>query len=226
MGGPHQQVTSFWAALSERDREELRRVSQRRFFEADSILLNQDEHSNYVLVIMNGCVKVVAVTEDGYHAVLAIRDAGDLLGELASADGGPRSATLHALTEVEALLTSAARFELFRRGRPSVDRAVQALLSARLRESDRSLATIGAGTAVQRLAHTLVSLGHRYGTPDGDGIRIDLPLSQDDLAGLTFTSLRTVGRILADWRAAGWISTGRRNVLLLNPAALDALRST
>lgn len=226
---PHGQNSSgpacFVATLTPADREELRRTGQRLFFPADSIMVQQNERSTHVFVILRGCVKVVSASEDGYCTVLALRGAGDLVGELASVDGGPRSATLYALTDVDVLVFSAARFEWFRKNRPTVDRAVRQLLSGRLRESDRQLATIGAGTAVQRLARTLLRLGVRYGTPEGDGIRIDLPLSQDDLAGLTYTSRRTIGRLLADWRDEGWVTTRRRSLLLLNPSALETLRS-
>lgn len=224
MNYQHQEITSFWVTLSRPDREELRRIGLQRFFLAGSVVLRQQERSDHVLIVQSGCVKVVAETADGYSTVLALRGEGELLGELASMDGGSRSATLYALTDVQALLVSAARFEVFRRNRPVVDRTVTRLLSARLRESDRALATVGPDSVVQRLAQTLLRLGRRYGTPEADGIRIALPLSQDDLAGLAFTSRRTVGRVLAQWRESGWISTGRRNIILKDAAALDALR--
>jgi CRP-like cAMP-binding protein len=217
---------SFVGMLPLADRAELRRIGQRRFFAAGSIMVQQDERSNHIFVILHGCVKVDCASGEGYHTVLALRDAGDLIGELASMDGSPRSATLCALTDVDTLLITAARFEMLRRSRPAVDLAVRRLLTTRLRESDRSLATVGAGSAVGRLARILLRLGRRYGTPENGGVRIGLPLSQDDLAGLTYTSQRTIGRLLAEWRDAGWIITGRRSMLLLDLEALDALRSS
>ncbi|MBN1170923.1 MAG: Crp/Fnr family transcriptional regulator [Micromonosporaceae bacterium] len=219
-------VGPFWATLSPGDREELRRIGRTRFFPADSTIVHQNERSDAVFVVQTGCVKVVSVTRDGYRTVLALRDEGELLGELASMDGGPRSATVYALTDVTALVVPAARFAAFRRSRPVVDQAVSRILSSRLRESDRSLATVGAASVPQRLASTLLRLGNRYGTPEEDGVRIGLPLSQDDLAGLAFTSRRTIGRILAEWRGSGWISTRRRSVLLRNIAALNDLQSS
>ncbi|NNJ60146.1 MAG: Crp/Fnr family transcriptional regulator [Dactylosporangium sp.] len=211
--------------LPPRDREELRRIGQIRFFAAGTTILRQNECSNYVLIIQTGCVKIVTVTGDGYHTVLALRNAGDLLGELASTDGGPRSATVCALTDVQALAIAASRFEAFRRHRPVIDQAVQRLLTARLRECGRMLATVGAESVVQRLAYVLLCLGDRYGRPEGDGVRIRIPLSQDDLAGLAFTSRRTIGRVLAAWRDLGWVVTSRRNLLILDVAALKALRT-
>lgn len=219
--------TIFWAALSPADREELRRLGHGRLFPAGTVIFDQDDRSDYVLVLRSGCVKVASHADDGYQAVLALRDAGDLLGELASLDGGPRSASLYALTDVEALIISAVRFTAFRRARPGVEAAVQRILSARLREADRYRTAAGADTVPQRLALLLLRLAHRYGREDGSGgFLIDLPLSQDDLAGLVLTSKRTIGRVLEQWREHDWVATGRRTILVLDPEALRRLSAT
>jgi CRP-like cAMP-binding protein len=70
----------------------------------------------------------------------------------------------------------------------------------------------------------LLRLAERFGRPEAGGsVRIELPLSQDDLAGLVLTTRRTVGRVLELWRQRGWVRTGRRYVVLLDPAALGRL---
>ena len=218
--------TSFVAQLPPADREGLHRIGQWRFFAADTVMVHQYERSSHVFVILRGCVKVVSAAGEGYHTVLALRDAGDLVGEQSGLDGRPRSATLRALTDVEALLISATAFSAYRRTRPAVDVAMQRLLSYRLRESDRSLAGVGASSTEGRLAGILLRLAHRYGTAVDGGVHIDLPLSQEDLAGLAFSSRRTIGRLLGEWREAGWIDTGRRSILLLDPGALDSVRAS
>jgi CRP/FNR family cyclic AMP-dependent transcriptional regulator len=68
----------------------------------------------------------------------------------------------------------------------------------------------------------VLDLGERYGrrTAQG-GVRIDLPLSQDDLAGLVVSSRRTISRILEEWRREKLLTTGRQAMEL---AGLHALR--
>jgi CRP-like cAMP-binding protein len=58
--------------------------------------------------------------------------------------------------------------------------------------------------------------------PDGTGRRLALALSQDDLAGLLLTSRRTVSRVLEQWRAQGWIVTGRQ---YLSVRSVDQLKA-
>jgi CRP/FNR family transcriptional regulator, cyclic AMP receptor protein len=215
---------SFWQALSPADREELSRLGLVRRFPAGSVIVEQEEESDHVLVLLQGCVKVATLTRHGYEAVLALRDAGDLIGEQASVDGRRRSATIYSLTEVETLLVPAARFGAFQSSRPMVDRAVKRTLSTRLREADQTRAEVGADRVAQRLALLLLRLARRYGKKEGDDVvLIQLPLSQDDLAGLVLASKRTVGRILEQWRHRGWVRTGRLRVVITDLSALNEL---
>jgi CRP/FNR family cyclic AMP-dependent transcriptional regulator len=167
-------------------------------------------------------VKVLVNSTDGYRAVLALRNTGDLLGEQAGVDGQPRSATLYALTEVEGLIIPLNRYRVFAQTHPGVTIALQHVLSERLREADYQRAEAGAKPVQTRLATLLLDLCERYGTPTQEGyVRIALPLSQDDLAGLVLTSRRTISRILEHWRVLGWILTGRRRI---GVKRIDALR--
>jgi CRP/FNR family cyclic AMP-dependent transcriptional regulator len=207
----------FWYALTGAQRAILLRAGTRRFYHPEDVLLREHDATDFALVLLDGCVKVSSIGHHGYQAILALRDAGELLGELAGADGNHRSATVTAFTEVEALIVSASSFRLFLRDQPDAAAVVQRTLSARLREADRHRAAAGAEPAQQRLAGLLLHLGKRYGTRvEQGGVLIELPLSQEDLAGLTLTSQRTLGRILEHWRGRKLVVTGRRRVLLLD----------
>ncbi len=58
--------------------------------------------ANVVMILLRGCVKIVSHKFNGYEAVLALRDPGDLIGELSSIDGLPRSANVQAVIQRDA----------------------------------------------------------------------------------------------------------------------------
>ncbi|MEU5962020.1 Crp/Fnr family transcriptional regulator [Micromonospora parva] len=214
----------FWYALSKDQRAALMRMGSQRHYDPDEVLVREHDASDYAFVLLDGCVKVSTIAHDGYQAILGLRDAGELVGELASSDGGLRSATLTAMTEVEALRLPATSFGPFVRADPEVAAILHRTVSARLREADRSRVASGAESAQQRLAALLLHLSRRYGNPQPKGeIVIDLALSQHDLAGLALTSHRSLGRILAEWRHDNVVLTGRRRVVLVRPAELNRL---
>lgn len=214
-GGRAPAGQDFWSLLDEAARQRVRDAAHPRTFAARAHLVHQDEVSDHVFVLRRGCVKVYADTGTGYQAVLALRGGGDLLGEQAGLDRQPRSASIAALREVEALVLPASRFGALLRSVPVVAHAVQQVLSRRLREADRQRAAVGSTSVDARLAALVLDLGARYGRPaPGQAVRIDLPLSQDDLAGLVLGSRRAVARALEEWRGLGILTTGRQTLEL------------
>ena len=70
------------------------------------------------MIIIDGYVKISAVTGDGAESLLAIRTAGDIIGELAAMDGLPRSATARAADAVIARVVTKPEVDRCLRGSP------------------------------------------------------------------------------------------------------------
>jgi CRP-like cAMP-binding protein len=159
-------------------------------------------------------------TASGVEVVLAVRGPGALLGELSAIDGGPRSATVTALEPVSALALPTAAFErhLLEHGRVAI--VFMKELIGRLRDADRKRIEFGAFDTTGRVAARLVELADRFGRQTSEGLRIDLPLSQDELAGWTGASREAVTKALRTLREEGWIQTGRLRVVVTDLAAL------
>jgi CRP/FNR family transcriptional regulator, cyclic AMP receptor protein len=218
---------SFWSELSREDQRDLLRLGTMRHFPAGTALIRAREPTNHVLMLYRGCVKVISRGDgagEGCQVVLAIRDAGEIVGEMSVMAGQPRSATVVAVRDVEAVVVPAGWFNFFIRSHVDAAIALQSSLCARLLEADRTRESAALDSVERRLAVTLLDLADRYGRPGpSGGIVVDLPLSQDDIAGLVLTSRRTLGRVLMRLRADRVLVTGRRAILIRTPAALRAL---
>jgi len=213
---------SFWSELADVDQTELVRNGHLRRFAAGALIYGQGDRADTVMVVRSGCVKEAAHSDDGYQAVLALYDPGDLVGGESVRDGNERAATTYALTDVYALVVPSARFMIFVRTRPRAGEELLRLLSTRLHESERFRLASRATPISVRMAGLLLDLSGRWGVREEPGVtRIALPLSREDLAGLVLTSKRTVGRVLAVWRKQGWIATDRRVIRLTNRSALE-----
>jgi len=93
-------VDGFWFRLGPAERAMIERNAARRGYRPGEFLCRQGDTSRHVLVMRSGNVRVLAATPDGREVVIAVRTTGDIVGELAALDRGPRSATLQALDEV------------------------------------------------------------------------------------------------------------------------------
>jgi CRP-like cAMP-binding protein len=75
----------------------------------------------------------------------------------------------------------------------------------------------------RRVAHTVIRLSKQAGRQEAGGVRIDFPISRQDIAEMTGTTLHTVSRILSAWEANGLVEGGRQKLLVRDPAGLQAL---
>jgi CRP/FNR family cyclic AMP-dependent transcriptional regulator len=212
--------TGFLAALDPVAREALHDKGTRRSFRRGTTLFHEGGGSDRVVVVLSGRVKVSTVTDDGKEIVLAFRGPGDLLGELSAIDGGPRSATVSALEPVDALVVAASDFRSFLAAHPPVALLLLEMLGRRLRDADRKRVEYGAYDTLGRVAARLVELAERFGEPVARGLRITLPLSQEELAGWTGASREAVSKALQALRGLGWVVTERRRITVLDIEAL------
>jgi CRP/FNR family transcriptional regulator, nitrogen oxide reductase regulator len=77
----------------------------------------------------------------------------------------------------------------------------------------------------QRLARALLRLAEHGGTVTPGGIEISHPVTRQELAELTGTTLFTVSRLMSQWETAGLLRTGRGAVAILDPDGLEAAAS-
>jgi CRP/FNR family transcriptional regulator, cyclic AMP receptor protein len=216
----------FWSALEPDVRDALRKRGQSCTYARGRAVVHEGQVPDRVLLLRSGLVKVSRVMLGGREVVLAYRGPGELVGEQSALDGEPRSATVAAVEAVEALVFTHSAFRGFLREHPDAALALLALLSRRLREADGRRAEFSTLSTMGRVAARLVELSDRFGDEVENGrIRISLPITQEELAGATGASIESVGRALQTMRSLRYIETRRREIQVLDRAALDALRN-
>lgn len=212
-------AAGFFDSLTGAATDQLREMASARQWAAGEILFREGDVTDHVVVLERGIVKAVAVSETGIEIVLAVRGPGDILGELSAIRGDPRTATVVAVADVEALVLGANDFRALLAAPNGAALALLTVLSDRVSEAGRRHVEFGSTDTTLRLARLLAELGRAYGTRAADGVHLTM-LSQDELAGLCAASREAVARGLRTLRDAGLVSTGRRRVVI---ADLDVL---
>ncbi|MEU6453027.1 Crp/Fnr family transcriptional regulator [Streptomyces sp. NPDC047065] len=215
--GEHQ---AFLEKLGEADRQALSALGHRRVYEPQEELLGEGESGTFVLVILGGWCTVWRATDRG-RLILALRQSGELVGEMAALDGRARSATVSALDTVEALAVPGDRFRHFMAARPFVSGLVMAQLTERLRSADDQRSSLASATVLERLAACLVELADRTGRREHGGVVIRLPLSQHEIAAAIGATREAVAKALRLLREQGLVLTGPK---VITVADLEPLR--
>ena len=211
---------AFLSILDDSARDELLQLGRRRHCGAGTTLFLEGEVGGSVIIVHSGRIKVFATSSNGVERVLAVRGPGDVLGDLSAIDGSQRNATGITLEQAEIQIVSGDDFRTFLTESSGAAFALLKVVIARVRDSDRLRVEFGALDATTRVARRLVELAETSGEASERGIRLTVPLTQDDLAGWVAASREAVARALASLRNRGLIETARREITVLDLAGL------
>ncbi|WP_204042828.1 Crp/Fnr family transcriptional regulator [Acrocarpospora phusangensis] len=213
-------ATSLMGMLGGAEQHALLAKGVRRGFPAGETLVSEGDRRDEVYLLVSGFVKIFGNTYDGRQVLLSIRTTGDLIGELAALDGEPRSATVTAATKTETRMFGSETFRSFLDGHPSTAQAVQRYVNRKLRLATRHRIDVGGASVLVRLARVLDRLAVSHGRRTEAGIRIEVPLSQVELAALVGAAEPSVHRALSELRQRGILVTGYRHIVVADPPGL------
>lgn len=210
----------FWTLLSSDERDALRDLGMPKDYSPGATICHEGDPATHVYILLAGWVKILSATKDGHAIVLALRSAGDIVGEVAGETTGRRNATVRAVDAVQALIVRHDKFSSFLDRNQGADRAYRRVVTQKWNDTDTMLRRRAGTTGAQRLAALLLDLADRHGH-GVDGARHPvMPLTQDELASLAWTSRATVTRAFSNWRKRGFVLTGPHHITILDQAGL------
>jgi CRP/FNR family transcriptional regulator len=209
-----------FAPLPPGELEHLAAMMARRPYKRGQTIFHQDDPAASVHLIESGRVKVVLATPEGDELVLRVLGAGEIFGELALFDQQPRSASVVTLEPTVTLVLERGVFLEFIRTHPEVALHLCGALANLIRRLTDQVEDLAVLDVPRRLERKLLELADAHGSPYGDGIRIDLPLTQSELASMIGTSRVSVNHYLASLERRGIIAREGHRIVLRRPAAL------
>ncbi|WP_433273917.1 cyclic nucleotide-binding domain-containing protein [Actinosynnema sp. CS-041913] len=218
---PQWPAHSLLGRLRDHTRQELLTVGTVVRYAADRELIEQDAHDTHAFLLLDGVVKVQVTDEAGDTAVLAIRVAGDLVGEMAALDHKPRSATVVTCGDVVAKLITSAELMAFLHRRNDMFVELISVIDDQLRWANKRRRDFLSHTAAERVARVLAELVGSYGREERGGWTLGIPLTKVELASMAGMKPRTAEKAFSDLRKAGVVvSHYRRDVLVPDLAHL------
>jgi CRP-like cAMP-binding protein len=205
-----------FARLSDAEREALAVSVGSQRFERGETIFHQGSSGSVLYIVVSGQVRIYTTSESGQEVSVSIMRAGDFFGELALLDGNPRSASAEAMCPTATLTLHRAAFLHTINTCPTIAASILEVMTMRLRQSTIYAEQLAGLSAAQRVVRQLLGLAARYGVPESGATRIDLHLTQDDLASLSGTTRETVNRVLASLRDQGLIRVERARVSILS----------
>src|ERR1019366_3186538 len=211
----------LFSALGEEDLARVAQVTVPRRFQAGEVVFRDGDQSDTCYVVRSGRARAVREHAGGRSITLATFGPEDMFGELAMFDDEPRSATVEATEDMEAIAVLGGDMRRMLREHPDLAVKLLAALGRRLRDTNERLARQSFQTVQSRVAAVLAEL---VATARGEGAGerdVQIVSTQTDLAQLAGSSRESASRFLAVLERAGIITQGRGKLIVHDPAALE-----
>jgi len=215
--------STLYRNLSPEDQRRLAAVSVAKGYEKGDVIFAEGDRPDFLVTIARGRVKVVKTILSGKEIILEIFGPGDPVGAVVAYEGRPYPASAVALEATECILVRRNEFFGFFEGHPSFVRGFLTGMAQRIVELTRRIPEVAGGRVETRLANLFLKLADRMGEPRPEGRLVPLPLTRQELADLTGTTIETCIRIMSRWGREGIVSTVTEGFVVKNLPALQRL---
>lgn len=171
-------------------------------------------------LLLNGNLRLSQVTSAGQQVIVRMIGSGELFGITPALNRPDYPGTAIAIVESLALAWPMAEWDRLMQAHPALAITAIRTVGQRLQEAQDRILEMATQEVERRVAHTVLRLGNQSGKREAAGIRIEYPVSKQDIAEMTGTTLHTVSRILTAWEAAGLVEGGRQKLLIREPHKL------
>lgn len=207
--------------LNETEKLLVRQAGSTVHYPKGQVIFSSGELADRVYLIESGWVKIFRISADGRRATVgSIRSPGEMMGLAETLWGGERTCFAGAISNVTLVTVGKKKFEELLAVQSYLAIKVAKLLGARMREAESMIHEMVCWQAPGRLALMLLKIGDRCGVEYKHGIKINMPLTHEEIASMVGTSRQTVTSLLNTFKQEKSISQEGREINILNPDKL------
>ncbi|MBI4614446.1 MAG: Crp/Fnr family transcriptional regulator [Planctomycetes bacterium] len=220
----------FWLARIdlfhglERERvQEIAASSRIVRLEAGSHFFRLGQPALDLYALLEGRAKLTLESAEGYQVLFGFLRPGQTFGWSGFESSETHRSSALAVRECKALAWPQKTMNGFLERIPHLAFTALRLQVHLLFEAQSRFLELATEPVERRLARSLLRLARQAPEETGPGVRIDPPVTRQDLADMTATSVFTVSRILSRWQRKGIVETGRMRIEVRDALGLERL---
>ena len=186
--------------------------------EASACLFQRGDPPCGLYAVLDGAIRIGAVSAQGKEAVLTLIEAPHWFGEICLFDDQPRTHDAYAEGATHLLRVPQGALVKLLDAQPQYWREFALLMSHKLRLAFVALEQQSLMSAAPRVAYRLLQIAAGYG--EVEGVRRVLQLSQEQLALMLALSRQTTNQILKALEQDGVLRLSYGEIEILDPARL------
>jgi len=185
-----------------------------------TVLFRKGDVGSELYAVCAGAVRVSSPSKQGSDAIFNLMVPGDIFGEIAFLDQGPRTADAVVVESGELMVIERRNFVRLLREHPDVSMRLIEILCSRLRRTSEQVEDVIFLGLPNRLAKVLL---HLYRRPSADEVPNKIRITQHEISQMIGSSRESTNKQLRDWQRRKWLKLERNCVIVLAPGALKAL---
>jgi CRP-like cAMP-binding protein len=212
--------------LTDAERQEWLARATRVTLKKGHTLARQGEPATHFALVESGFLKILQLTAEGTEVIVRFVAPGEPFGGVVALGDAVYPVT--AVVAQPAVLhtwTRAAVGELLVKT-PQVRVNIMREMATHMTDALTRVRELTTARVGQRLAQTLLRLTRQCGQANPGGVLIAQPLTRQELADLTGTTLYTVSRTLTKWESLGLIESHKRLLLVKSPKRLEEVAAS
>ncbi|TPI46909.1 Crp/Fnr family transcriptional regulator [Mesorhizobium sp. B2-9-1] len=183
-------------------------------------VFEQEQEARSFFLLLDGHVRVVKSTPAGHEVTVRYIGPGELMGIAGALGRTTYPANALAAADCVVLAWPSHLWPTFATSFPSLSANTYRMVGSRLQDAHTRVIEMSTEQVEQRVANALLKLVKQSGKKIEEGILIDFPISRQDIAEMTGTTLHTVSRLLSAWEDQGLVKSGRQRVVVVEPHRL------
>lgn len=209
-----------FAGLDGRDLDTILSRARSSRFAKDSEVFGQDEEATSFFLLLSGHIRVVRTSPEGHQVIARYITEGELFGIAIAMGRTTYPASAVAAVDCVVLAWPNSAWADLQSRFPAFGASAYKTIGSRLQETQAQVMAMSTQQVEQRIAHALLRIVSQSGRKTAEGIEIDFPITRQDIAEMTGTTLHTVSRLLSAWEDQGIVRSQRQKVMVTDPHAL------
>jgi len=216
------ELPSF-AGIKGEDLDFILSMAQSQLLPKDAEVFQQDDEANRFFLLLSGHIRVLRMTPDGERVIARYINEGELFGIAVALGRSTYPASAVTVDDCVVLSWPQSAWAEIQSRVPAFGANAYRTIGTRLQETQMRVVQMSTQQVEQRIAGAVMRLANQTGLKTQEGIEIGFPITRQEIAEMTGTTLYTVSRVLSAWEQQGIVRSSRQRVVVTNPHALFLL---
>lgn len=202
----------LFRAVPDQDLDTVLSIAKPLRLNAGDPVFQQGENAEHFFILLHGHLKVMQTTAEGEQVMVRYVIPGEVFGIAKAMRRPTYPASCLAVEESIVLGWPSVEWDHFMAGNPQFAFNALQTVGQRLQDAHTRIQELSTEEVEQRVARCILRLVDSSGERTDEGVSINFPITRQEIAEMTGTTLHTVSRLLSAWKDRGLVNTGRKRV--------------